>query len=98
MTAPDDLVKEELAKLVARYKAGGTLVSEDEKAEEGLTELVLQLEIEFPGDVGVFCAFLLNVVKLQAGEAVFLRADEPHAYISGGEFGSISSCRVSSSL
>ncbi|KAL7409112.1 mannose-6-phosphate isomerase [Mrakia frigida] len=83
MTAPDDLVKEELAKLVARYKAGGTLVSEDEKAEEGLTELVLQLESEFPGDVGVFCAFLLNVVKLQAGEAVFLRADEPHAYISG---------------
>jgi hypothetical protein len=34
----------------------------------------------------VFCAFLLNYVSLQPGEAIFLGAGEPHAYVSGGTF------------
>jgi mannose-6-phosphate isomerase len=87
MTASDEDVKEQLSKLVSRYKGDGALLSEEEKKEEGLTDLVLTLEGQFPGDVGVFCSFLLNVVKLKAGEGVFLRADEPHAYISGGKSG-----------
>lgn len=81
MTAPDDEVKENLAALVQRYKVGGTQVQEGEK---DLVELVLTLDEQFPSDVGTFCSFLLNVVELQPGEGVFLRANEPHAYISGG--------------
>ncbi len=38
---------------------------------------------QYPGDVGVFCPFLLNCIVLEVGEAIFLPANEPHAYISG---------------
>ncbi|MFI1167207.1 mannose-6-phosphate isomerase, class I [Streptomyces sp. NPDC020801] len=37
----------------------------------------------FPGDPGVLAAMLLNRVRLQPGEALFLGAGIPHAYISG---------------
>lgn len=88
MTADEKLVKEELAKLVKRYRVGGAEVDEENEPEE-LRELVLTLESQFPEDIGVFCAFLLNVVKLQPGQAAFLKANEPHAYISGGALGAL---------
>ncbi|MER6565664.1 mannose-6-phosphate isomerase, class I [Streptomyces sp. NPDC001093] len=37
----------------------------------------------YPGDPGVIAAMLLNHVRLQPGEALFLGAGVPHAYISG---------------
>ncbi|TXS40740.1 mannose-6-phosphate isomerase, class I [Streptomyces sp. uw30] len=37
----------------------------------------------FPGDPGVIAAMLLNHVRLQPGEALYLGAGIPHAYISG---------------
>ncbi|MCA1224156.1 mannose-6-phosphate isomerase, class I [Streptomyces sp. 8L] len=37
----------------------------------------------FPGDPGVIAAMLLNPVTLQPGEAMFLGAGVPHAYLSG---------------
>ncbi|MFE9555701.1 mannose-6-phosphate isomerase, class I [Streptomyces sp. NPDC006692] len=37
----------------------------------------------FPGDPGVLAAMLLNYVQLQPGEALFLGAGVPHAYLSG---------------
>ncbi|WP_329410574.1 mannose-6-phosphate isomerase, class I [Streptomyces sp. NBC_00704] len=36
-----------------------------------------------PGDPGVIAAMLLNHVRLQPGEALFLGAGIPHAYLSG---------------
>ncbi|MCK1818388.1 mannose-6-phosphate isomerase, class I [Streptomyces sp. XM83C] len=36
-----------------------------------------------PGDPGVLAALLLNHVRLQPGEALFLGAGVPHAYLSG---------------
>lgn len=45
--------------------------------------LVLCLEKQYPGDVGVISAFFLNYVKLNPGEALYLGANEPHAYICG---------------
>ena len=44
---------------------------------------VLRLTQQFPGDVGVFAPYLLNTVTLQPGEAIFLAANEPHAYLDG---------------
>ena len=35
------------------------------------------------GDIGVFAPYLLNVITLAPGEALFLGANEPHAYLSG---------------
>ncbi|MFB8397276.1 mannose-6-phosphate isomerase, class I [Streptomyces yangpuensis] len=38
---------------------------------------------EYPGDPGVLAAMLLNHVRLQPGEALFLGAGVPHAYFDG---------------
>ncbi|MFG2815309.1 mannose-6-phosphate isomerase, class I [Streptomyces sp. NPDC048410] len=37
----------------------------------------------YPGDPGVIAAMLLNHVRLQPGEALFLGAGIPHAYLTG---------------
>ncbi|MEU3407746.1 mannose-6-phosphate isomerase, class I [Streptomyces sp. NPDC006670] len=38
---------------------------------------------DYPGDPGVIAALLLNHVRLQPGEAMFLGAGIPHAYLDG---------------
>ena len=50
-----------------------------------LANLVLRLNDQFEGDIGLFVLFFLNYVKLGVGEAMFLKADDIHAYLSGGE-------------
>jgi mannose-6-phosphate isomerase len=80
MTAEEPVVKTQLAALVQRYKTSGGVNEE----ERDVVELVITLNEQFPGDIGIFCAYLLNYIKLQPGEAIFLGAGEPHAYVSGG--------------
>ncbi|OCK84365.1 mannose-6-phosphate isomerase [Lepidopterella palustris CBS 459.81] len=48
-----------------------------------LADLVLRLNSQFPNDIGLFVFFFLNYVKLEVGEAMFLKADDIHAYLSG---------------
>lgn len=48
-----------------------------------LAKLIKRLYGEFGVDYGLFCLFFLNYVTLAPGEALFLRADDIHAYISG---------------
>jgi len=48
-----------------------------------LPHLIQRLNVEYPGDVGIFCVYFLNVFELKAGEAVFLAANVPHAYLFG---------------
>jgi mannose-6-phosphate isomerase len=43
----------------------------------------VQIAGHYPGDPGVIAAMLLNRVRLQPGEALFLGAGVPHAYLSG---------------
>lgn len=38
---------------------------------------------QYPGDAGCFMPLLLNTVHLQPGQAMFLDAGTPHAYLSG---------------
>merc|ERR1711939_1174463 len=78
---PESSVKPNLRKLVNRYK--GKSSSSKEMKYGTIEELVVRLDEQFPDDVGAFCSFLLNVVELKKGEAVFLKANEPHAYLSG---------------
>ncbi len=49
-----------------------------------LGDLLVRLDSQFPNDIGLFCVFFLNQVHLSPGEAMFLQANEPHAYLSGG--------------
>jgi mannose-6-phosphate isomerase len=37
----------------------------------------------YPGDVGVVSALLLNLIRLEAGEAIYLPAGNLHAYLGG---------------
>jgi len=78
MTAEEAVFKEKLAALVKRYESGGEV-----QDEQSVKPLVLRLNSQFPGDIGVFCAFMLNYVLLNPGEAIFLAAGEPHAYVTG---------------
>ena len=50
---------------------------------EELGKLIERLDSQFPSDIGLFVLFFLNYMKLDAGEAMFLRADDIHAYLSG---------------
>ncbi|KAJ9145051.1 Mannose-6-phosphate isomerase [Pleurostoma richardsiae] len=48
-----------------------------------LSELVVRLHGQFGADYGLFVLFFLNYVTMSPGEALFLQADDIHAYISG---------------
>ncbi|KAK0708887.1 mannose-6-phosphate isomerase [Apiosordaria backusii] len=48
-----------------------------------LSELVTRLHGQFGSDYGLFVLFFLNFVTLSPGEALFLQADDIHAYVSG---------------
>jgi mannose-6-phosphate isomerase len=48
-----------------------------------LCELVQRCNSQFPSDIGLFVLFFLNFVKLSPGQAMYLKANDIHAYISG---------------
>lgn len=76
MQADPKAVKDQLSQLTTRYST--------KKDRSDVEDLILTLNEQYCGDVGVFCPFVLNYVKLETGQAIFLGAGEPHAYISGG--------------
>ncbi|KAA3663047.1 MAG: mannose-6-phosphate isomerase, class I, partial [Calditrichaeota bacterium] len=46
--------------------------------------LFLEMRMKYPGaDVGLFSIYLLNLLSLQPGEALFMEAGIPHAYVNG---------------
>ncbi|GJN90288.1 hypothetical protein Rhopal_003296-T1 [Rhodotorula paludigena] len=77
MKADDKHVEEQVKSLVSRVEKDGAGLEREE------SELVKTLNGDFPGDVGVFCTFVLNIVHLKPGQAAFLKANEPHAYLDG---------------
>lgn len=58
----------------------------DPSGRQLAVQLAVRLADQFPGDVGVFAPFFLNYLRLTPGQAIFLAANEPHAYISGDCF------------
>ena len=81
MSTKEEIYKKAVGDLVQRYQSKEEVV----ESEKGLVDLALMLNEQYPGDIGVLCVFLLNVVELKEGEAAFLGANMPHAYIKGGE-------------
>ncbi|KAI0717457.1 mannose-6-phosphate isomerase [Cerioporus squamosus] len=77
MTAEESLFKPELEKLVARYQSGGA------KASEKRSWIWSEVEQPVPGRHRRVLRFILNHLVLKPGEAIFLAAGEPHAYVSG---------------
>ncbi|KAG5360439.1 Mannose-6-phosphate isomerase [Yarrowia sp. B02] len=85
MRSSDADVASKAADLVKRAEqegpqfAGGAPVGGSD-----LSSLIVRLNAQFPNDIGLFCGgLMLNFVRLNKGEAMFLRAKDPHAYISG---------------
>ncbi|EJU02084.1 hypothetical protein DACRYDRAFT_107029 [Dacryopinax primogenitus] len=79
MEAPKSEVRKWVGALVQRYKEGSDVKDE----EKGVQDLAIILDSQFLGDIGIMCVFVLNVLHLNPGEAVFLKANDPHAYIDG---------------
>jgi mannose-6-phosphate isomerase len=79
MTAPPEAVRSAVARMAARLGAAAA-AGRPLGAKEAL---VLRLNEQYPGDVGVLAAWFLNHVRLGPGEAIALAANEPHAYVSG---------------
>nr|XP_061813338.1 mannose-6-phosphate isomerase isoform X2 [Nerophis lumbriciformis] len=46
-------------------------------------ELLLRLHSQYPGDIGCFSIYFLNHMRLDPNQAMFLGANEPHAYLYG---------------
>ena len=79
MNAPEAVVTKEARSLIER--AHNNTADFNKK---DLPDLLIRLNKQFPDDIGLFCGgLLLNHCRLKAGEAIFLRAKDPHAYISG---------------
>ncbi|XP_030940362.1 mannose-6-phosphate isomerase 1-like [Quercus lobata] len=74
--------KEMIMKVLSNIKSRLQIESQVRKLTDKEL-LVLRLEKQYPADVGVISAFFFNYVKLNPGEALYLGADEPHAYVSG---------------
>lgn len=53
------------------------------KVQTDADKLFLRLVQQYPGDVGCFAAYLLNYVQIEPGQAFFMAANEPHAYLLG---------------
>ncbi|MEV5849957.1 mannose-6-phosphate isomerase, class I [Streptomyces sp. NPDC051985] len=68
--------REEMAHTVAEATAACTRLGGDHLPYADLAH-------HYPGDPGVIAAMLLNHVRLQPGEALFLGAGIPHAYLNG---------------
>lgn len=75
MTADASLMKNNLEKLVDRLTAKKNLTD--------LDALIIKLAKQFPGDSGVYAPIIFNYMKLKTGEAFYIGANEPHAYIQG---------------
>lgn len=60
-----------------------TTVADASQRLGGAHALYARIAHHFPGDAGVVAAMLLNPVRLQPGEALFLGAGVPHAYLDG---------------
>ena len=87
MTLDRSKVSEAAKELLASAeKDGDTFAGGGGPSNNGqeLADLVARLNKQFPGDIGLFVLFFLNYVKLEIGEAMFLKADDIHAYLSGG--------------
>lgn len=51
--------------------------------EQALFQLILTLAETYPHDIGLFAPLILNVLTLKPGQAVYLDARTPHAYLKG---------------
>jgi mannose-6-phosphate isomerase len=63
---------------------GEALASAEASADHApVSEWMIELNQQYPGDIGVLFVALLNLIRLEPGEAMYLPAGELHAYLEG---------------
>lgn len=67
----------------SKDKALTALLAYANNSQDPLMALIVELETQYPGDIGLFVPLTLNIITLQPGQAMFLDAETPHAYIKG---------------
>jgi mannose-6-phosphate isomerase len=82
MTCADSVVEQQLKSLVSRLELAKK-AGDSSAMSASLGEVLLRLHMQFPGDVGCFCIYFFNLLHLKPGEAMFLNANLPHAYLAG---------------
>jgi mannose-6-phosphate isomerase len=80
MSKSSEFVSEQCESLVNAFKTGQ---DELKDGRDELSELFLRLHSQYGNDIGCFSIFLLNYVTLNETEAIYLKANVPHAYLSG---------------
>jgi mannose-6-phosphate isomerase len=89
MTCDPATVKDCIARLITRIHSQcpdlvGSVCTAVPGTLEAKLALAARLDTQYPGgDVGVLSAFFLNQVRLAPGQAVYLPANVPHAYLDG---------------
>jgi len=86
VTNDESALKSSTAELVGLAKSEGSSFAAGgagPTSGKELADLVIRLDSQFPHDAGLLVFFFLNYVKLDVGEAMFLKADDIHAYLSG---------------
>ena len=78
ITAENTLLQENLNLLISRLK-----VKREKSEVTDLDTLILKLADQFPGDSGILAPTIFNYMRLNKGDAFFIGANEPHAYIRG---------------
>lgn len=78
MTSDKAVVASSLKNLLDR------LEKQDGATQSSLLYPLLQrLHADFPGDVGCWSPYFMNYMLLRPGQAIFLKSNLPHAYLSG---------------
>ncbi|XP_014359243.2 mannose-6-phosphate isomerase [Papilio machaon] len=78
MSNDKTIVAKSLEKYIKRIS------SADESVKSALLFNTLQkLYSEFPGDVGCYAPYFMNLMHLRPSQAIFLKPNLPHAYLSG---------------
>ncbi|GIZ39847.1 hypothetical protein CKM354_000321400 [Cercospora kikuchii] len=86
MTSSAEDIEKAATQLIEQAKSEGADFAGsgvDATSGKELADLMIRLDGQFPNDIGLFVTFFLNYVKLEVGEAMFLKADDIHAYLSG---------------
>eukprot|EP01099_Mayorella_cantabrigiensis_P004525 TRINITY_DN3410_c0_g1_i1.p1 TRINITY_DN3410_c0_g1~~TRINITY_DN3410_c0_g1_i1.p1 ORF type:complete len:449 (+),score=95.19 TRINITY_DN3410_c0_g1_i1:57-1403(+) len=83
MSCPADILNSNLSSLLEQIDRETKEGESTKTIPTRETNLLLRLQTQFPGDIGLFSIFFLNYITLQPGQGIFLAANEPHAYLSG---------------
>lgn len=75
----DGRARAALARKAAAWAAGSTPELEHHPIADWLT----RLQDRYPGDLGVLGPLVFNLLRLEPGEALYLGAGVPHAYLEG---------------